>query len=655
MRIINSFRVRLMFLVGLAALGFCYIFVYLFYIQIVKGDEWREKGDKQYQAEEKIKSKRGRIIASDGEILAYDTEDYIVTLNPDAIKNENIDEILNIIGKYVSNFDAEKIKKEYISKKQQKKKYLKINAAVGISEKKSILEEFRKSKILGNGVNFEVKFKRNYVNNNAFQEMLGYTNSENRGVYGIEKFYDEQLTGVDGLIKGARRPSNFMIIPLIKDKKEMVTAKDGNNVILTIDSVLQYTLDDEMRSAYISNNAVSTMGVLMEVETGKILAMSSYPKAESNANVKNRVITDLFEPGSIFKPITVAMGLQSGVINENTVISSSGSIQVADRVIRDHDGSTTGTLSLETLVAKSGNVGMVKISKMMSKKQFYEYLQNIGLGNKTGIDIFSESTAKLLPENKLTEVRKANISFGQGISMTQLQMLMALNTVVNNGKLMQPYIVDRLEDDSGNIVLQNKPKILQTVFSEEVSRLNREYMEAVVTRGTGTAAYIPEYRIGGKTGTAQKAGSSGYQSGKYFSSFFAFFPVDNPKYAILITINEPRGSKFYGAAVALPSAKAVLEKLIRYKGVTPKGIVDESRKEVNVVQEKPKDLKKILNEFNKNKMPDLTGLSLRELLTVYPQAKFPEYKISGSGKVRSQTPQAGTSLTEDTEVRLELQ
>ena len=257
----------------------------------------------------------------------------------------------------------------------------------------------------------------------------------------------------------------------------------------------------------------------------------------------------------------------------------------------------------------------------------------------------------------MSEVKKANISFGQGIAMTQIQMIMALNTVINNGKLVKPYVVDRLVDSDGNVVEQNRPQNLKNVFSEEASRLNRQYMEAVVTKGTGRGVRIPGYRIGGKTGTAQKSGNRGYEAGKYFSSFFAFFPVDKPKYAILITVNEPQGA-YYGAAVALPPAKSVLEKLIKYKGINPEGIVqnqkEKTSKQINSIAVR-KDLSKIASEFNNGVMPDITGLSLRELLSIYPQKRFPKYKINGSGKVESQYPMPGTNLTKDTEIRINLE
>nr|MBP7101092.1 peptidoglycan glycosyltransferase [Leptotrichiaceae bacterium] len=636
-------------------LVFLYIIGHLFYVQIVKGNEWKETGERQYKSEHVIKSKRGKIITNDEEILAYDGESYSITLDPTLVILENIDNLMGLLKKHIPEFNSEKVKKEILEKRKQNKKYMKIENIIDYKTKKLISDDQSKDVNLKSGVFFETNFIRNYIKNNAFQEIVGYLDNENKGVYGIEKYYDENLIGVDGLIEGFRIPRNFFSIPSLRGRKEAVSARDGHNIVLTIDSVIQYTMDEEMKKAFEEYNAVSTMGILIEVETGKILAMSSYPKASNNAEVKNRPITDLFEPGSIFKPVTISMGLQSGVINANSTIQSNGYIKVADRTIRDHDGSTTGDLTLEKLIANSGNVGMVKIAQMIKNNEFYDYLKNIGFGSKTEIDTFSESTQKLFNQKEMSEVKKANISFGQGIAMTQMQMLMALNTVINDGKLMKPYLVEKIVDGDNNIIEQNSSTVLKTVFSEEVSRLNRQYMEAVVTKGTGRGVQIPGYRIGGKTGTAQKSGNRGYEAGKYFSSFFAFFPVDNPKYAILIKVNEPKGA-YYGAAVALPPVKSVLEKLIKYKGINPEGIV----KNTNLVRQTKnkavkKDLSKIKNEFNDGVMPDLTEISLREFISVYPHQKFSKYKVSGSGKVKSQFPLPGVKITKDSEIKINLE
>ncbi len=648
----NSFNFRISVLFAGVMLGFAWIIINLFYIQIVKGGEYKTLADEQYKSKYEIKSKRGRIISNDGEILAYDGEDYAIVLDPLLIKNENIDRLMDLLKKNIPSLDTEEIKHLIIAKKKKKEKFLQINHMLGYNERKIIEDELDADRPLSRGVFFSPVFKRNYIKNKAFQEIVGFVNNEKKGVYGVEKTYDKSLTGVDGVVEGIKNPRNFLTVAGIKGKRDAVTARNGHNVILTIDGVLQYTLDDELKRTFEEYQAVSTMGILMEVETGKILAMSSYPKAETNVTVKNRPIIDVFEPGSIFKPVTVAMGLQSNTITPDSLLNSTGSIRIGDRVISDHNDLTRGNVTLENLIAHSGNVGMVRIAQSLDNQDFYNYLTAIGLGNKTGIDTYAEMTQKLLPFKELTALRKANISFGQGIAMTQIQMMMALNTVINDGKLMKPYLVDRLEDDQGEVVLQNTPVVVRTVFDKDVSRYNRKYMEAVIVKGTGKDAQIQGYRIGGKTGTAQKSGSKGYESGKYFSSFFAFFPVDNPKYAILITVNEPRGGKYYGASVALPSVKNVLEKLIKYKGINPQGDIEENRKEKIINEQKKKDLKKLLNQFNNNIMPDLSGLSLREIISIYPQTKFPKYKITGSGSVIEQYPATGTKLSKDSEIRI---
>ena len=367
MKIFNGFKARVFLVLLFVFLVFLYIIGHLFYVQIVKGNEWKETGERQYKSEHVIKSKRGKIITNDEEILAYDGESYSITLDPTLVILENIDNLMGLLKKHIPEFNSEKVKKEILEKRKQNKKYMKIENIIDYKTKKLISDDQSKDVNLKSGVFFETNFIRNYIKNNAFQEIVGYLDNENKGVYGIEKYYDENLIGVDGLIEGFRIPRNFFSIPSLRGRKEAVSARDGHNIVLTIDSVIQYTMDEEMKKAFEEYNAVSTMGILIEVETGKILAMSSYPKASNNAEVKNRPITDLFEPGSIFKSVTISMGLQSGVINANSTIQSNGYIKVADRTIRDHDGSTTGDLTLEKLIANSGNVGMVKIAQMICK------------------------------------------------------------------------------------------------------------------------------------------------------------------------------------------------------------------------------------------------------------------------------------------------
>ena len=665
----NTFNGRFVLIFLFTVIGFAALIGRVYYLQTKGGQKIREDSEKKYSYKTYKKAKRGKISTSDGQVLAYDNEDYFVILDPTLIDEENIDTLLEMLKRYIESLDIQKYKLEYLEKKKAGRQYLKIENKISYRTKIEIESEIdndkneaikrkkEKYKRRFKGIVFETVFTRNYVQNDAFQETLGFVNNENKGVYGIEKYYDKQLAGEMGVEPRLRIPKPFLEIVKVKNKNEAKTAVEGNNLVLTLDSVLQYNLDEELQKAFVDNNASAAMGIMIEVETGKILAMSSYPKAEDKATIKNRTITDFFEPGSIFKPITVAIGLDSKTINENTKIYSAGSIKVYDTIVRDHDSSTIGTLGLADIVAHSGNVAMVKIQNDINKNTFYRYLVDVGLGGKTDIDTYFESMQKLREFKTLKdEVRRANIAFGQGIAVTQIQMIMALNTVINNGKLMKPYLVDRIEDSKGNTVKQNKPDMIKKVFSDEASRLNRKYMEASVNRGTGGGAYIPGYRVGGKTGTAQKAGKDGYKN-SHVGSFFAFFPADKPKYAILITISEPKGGKYYGAEVALPSVRRVLEKLIEYKRIQPNGKVKTPDKNIIgfVQQEKKKDLGKIKQDFEKNIMPDLTGISLREFLSIYPQGKFAQYEITGSGAVVSQFPEKGTKLDRQTKIQIMLE
>ena len=666
----NTFNGRFVLIFLFTIIGFAALIGRVYYLQTKGGQKIREDSEKKYSYKTYKKAKRGKISTSDGQVLAYDNEQFIINLDPSLIEEKNINTVLEMLKTYIPNLETEKYKNEYLKRKSEQKKYLKIDYIIPYNTKIAIEAEIdndiKNVKTLKKegykrrykGVTFETMFTRSYVQNNAFQETVGFVNNENRGMYGIEKYYDKELSGKTGITTGLRKVPKALqeIMKFGKMKKsEDRKEEEGNNLVLTIDSFMQDALNSELEQAYVDHKAESAMGILIEVETGKVIAMSSYPKSEDKSNIKNRTITDFFEPGSIFKPITVAMGLETKKINENTKLYTKGWIRVDDRTLREHDNSVSGSLSLADAIAKSSNVIMVEIIQMLNNDTVLNYFSNLGLGTKTGIDTYFESTKKLVESKKLNKVGKSTMGYGQGISMTQIQIMMALNAVINDGKLLKPYLVDKVEDSKGNIVKQNKPVVIRKVFSDEVSKLSRRYMEASVTRGTGKDAYIAGYRIGGKTGTAQKAEKGGYKN-LHVSSFFAFFPVDKPKYAILITINEPKGNFIYGSEVALPTARNVLQKLINHKRIQPNGQVKTLVKNTGFVeQEVKKDLGKIKKDFEKNIMPDLTGISLREFLSIYPQGKFSQYEITGSGKIISQFPEKGTKLDKHTQIRIMLE
>ena len=519
LKYLNTFRGRFGLLVLFTTIGFIAILGKVYSIQTKGGNKLRDEGEKQYSSKSFTKAKRGKISTSDGQVLAYDNEQFIINLDPTLIEEKNINTVLEMLKTYIPNLETEKYKNEYLKRKNEQKKYLKIDYIIPYNTKIAIEAEIdndiKNVKTLKKegykrrykGVTFETMFTRSYVQNNAFQETVGFVNKENKGMYGIEKYYDKELSGKTGITTGLRKVPKALqeIMKFGKMKKsEDRKEEEGNNLVLTIDSFMQDALNSELEQAYVDHKAESAMGILIEVETGKVIAMSSYPKSEDKSNIKNRTITDFFEPGSIFKPITVAMGLETKKINENTKLDTDGSIRVDDRTLREHDNSVKGRLSLADAIAKSSNVIMVKIIQMLNNDTVLNYFSNLGLGTKTGIDTYFESTKKLVESKKLNKVGKSTMGYGQGISMTQIQIMMALNAVINDGKLLKPYLVDKVEDSKGNIVKQNKPVVIRKVFSDEVSKLSRRYMEASVTRGTGKEAYIAGYRIGGKQGLPKK-------------------------------------------------------------------------------------------------------------------------------------------------------
>lgn len=633
--------------------------------QIFDSNKERERIAKNRYEIKDVYAKRGSIISADGYKLAFDIEKYNIILDP-----VNIDEVLfaelgTILEKYTKK-DSSSIIESIVVAKQKKRRYLNLKVELDYISKTELEKEVQKLKKkhkLANKewLSNEQISERYNVEGKEFESVIGFVNKEHKAVYGLEHFYNKDLEGKIGksktYIASSRYNKEYTLLSLLGDEV-IEPAQRGYDVHLTIDSIMQYSLDEVLKETFNNFEAESVIGILMEADTGKIIAMDSYPKSTSSLDIKNRPITDLFEPGSIFKPITVSAAIEEKLINENTIIHSEGSIRVKDRVIHDHDNTTKGSLSIAQIMAHSGNVAMVKIAQMMNSETYYQYLQNYGFAEKTGIDTSFEFSGKLFPLKSFTEVRKSNVAFGQGISMTQIQILNSLNATINGGKLLKPFIVSKITDEKGNIVRQNETIITHRPISEETSRQIRNMLEKVVTTGTGRQIAIDGYRIGGKTGTAQKAGNKGYEKGKYFSSFFAFFPADKPKYSILITVNEPKGA-YYGAAVALPPAKKIVEKLIKYKGILPENIQTTNiekiaEKEIidnNIVKESAKNVQK---SFKNGIMPNLIGYSLKEILALNPYASYKNIKIVGKGKVVSQNIMPGNNINENSLIILEL-
>lgn len=633
------------------------IILKLFFIQILKKDFRGNKISSNNKYTTNIKAKRGSILTNDKLELAIDLEFQNFVIDPMMFNNlKEIEIFSEIISSEISEINKEDLISKILKKKESNSKYLPFDKILITSEQKdNILNKLVDNNISKGVIFFNKVYNRKYVDREIFETIVGYLNNENIGIYGLEHRYNEILKGEDGLARGTRPYSEALAeytLPFLIDKEILKDQKNGNNLHLNINSIFQYALDDLLNKAFIEYDPISVMGIVIESDTGKILALDSYPKARNRAEIKNLNITNLFEPGSIFKPITVAAAINEKLINENTLISSDGFIKIKDRIIRDHDDTTKGIMPVSKIMAHSGNVGIVKISQMLEPKVFYNYLEKFGLGFKTNIDASYEMSNKLMSYKDFTEVRRSNVSFGQGINMTQIQMLMALNATINDGYLLEPKLVDMITDADGKVIEKFDKKIINRPIDERTSLKIRKMLEEVVSSGTGKGINIDGYRIGGKTGTAQKAGQKGYEKGKYFSSFFTFFPADKPKYSILITVDEPKG-KYYGAAVALPIARELLDKIIKYKNIIPNNFVDNNNLKDEIIKKNINhDLSNINNDISNNLMPNLIGLSRKNLLNI----NLSKYKviINGNGIITNQIPEAGTRIDGNTVINLNL-
>lgn len=441
--------------------------------------------------------------------------------------------------------------------------------------------------------------KRYYPLDDLGAFVIGHTTSDNRGLAGIELELNRYLTGVSGRWIRNTDVSGRQL-PFGTDK--YYGAKDGLNVILTLDEVLQYYLEQVIEKGREELGAKRVMALMMEPKTGDILAMASYPDYDPNnprvpvdpAQLeeyeklqddekqtywnqlwRNPIVSDTYEPGSTFKLITSAMALEENVAKPDTLFYSNGSVNVAGTIIkcwryyRPH-GEQTLTQGLEN----SCNPVFIELGQRLGEEKFYKYLEAFGFMEKTGIELPGESSGLTIPIERAGPVELATMSFGQGLSITPIQLITAVSAIANDGRLMEPRIVSGLADTKGNVVESFEPVFKRQVVSQTTSMEMRLMMESVVFNGSGKEAYIPGYRVGGKTGTAQKIINGVYDDDKVIASFIGVAPVDDPKLAILLVVDEP-GTSHFGSLTATPLAKEIIEKSLVHMSVEPRYTEDE--------------------------------------------------------------------------------
>lgn len=424
---------------------------------------------------------------------------------------------------------------------------------------------------------------RIYPNHSLAAQLLGYVGMEEReldgdriletaGMDGIELAFNAKLTGVRGWrvteTDGRRRE----VVPL---RGQNVEPRDGQNVVLTIDSVIQHILESALAEAMQKHGPISASGLVVRPRTGEILALATLPNFDPNRPGaappearRNRIITDVMEPGSTFKIVAISGALNERVVRlTDTFDCEHGRFTFAGRILHDHE--SYSVLSVENIVTKSSNIGAAKVGIKLGQTPLYDYIRRFGFGARTGIPLPGEVTGSVPPVRNWYKVSLAQIPMGHGISVTRLQMVMAMCAIANGGVLMRPMLVDRLEDRQGNLVTKYAPQAVRQVLAEPAAREMVKALKTVTTPdGTAPKAALEYYTVAGKTGTAQKAGPGGYMPGKYFSSFVGFFPADSPELCVSIVLDEPKHG-YYGGQVAAPIFKQVAQLAANYLNIRP--------------------------------------------------------------------------------------
>ena len=492
------------------------------------------------------------------------------------------------------------------------------------------------------GVYLLKEAKRNYIYGSMLSQTIGFVGVDNQGLSGLELMYDKYLKGAYGAIKYySDAKGNKLELPEV-----YVRPTDGINMTLTINLKIQEALERELSNAVSKYNPDHALGIVMNPKTGEILAISSRPNFEPS-NYKDYDIETInrnlpvwmtYEPGSTFKIITLASVLEEGLVDlEKDTFYDAGSTTISGARIRCWKAGGHGTETYLQVVENSCNTGFVSLGFKLGKEKLFNYIKKFGFGKKTGVDLNGEENGILFNLDKVGDLELATTSFGQGVSVTPIQQIVAVSAAINGGYLMKPYIVKSLNEPVTNtVILENKPTIVRKVISEETSEKVRFALESVVANGTGRNAYIENYRVGGKTGTAQKVKNGVYMVGNYIVSFIGFLPADDPEVVVYIAIDYPKGITQYGGTVSAPIAREVLLDSISALNIKPsKGGFD---KKYN------------WNDKKSYIVNDVVGMSVNEAIK---ELKHFKVEYSGSGtKVIYQSPTKGTKLTEGSTIKL---
>lgn len=619
---ISHFSIKKKLLISLVLLVFIFVLLFgrLFYLQVLWGTTLQYRAYDQWTRELPFRADRGDIVDANGVVLAKSSSSYTLYARPNEL--EDIPYIASSIADII-DMDKDKL----IEKLSRK----------GVSEI-TVAKSLTKAQMLAliatdvDGLYLTANSDRYYTYGNFLTQVLGFTNSDGVGQSGVELYYDDYLKGVDG---ASYTQTDLIGRKLSSNVTTYVDSVKGMTTKLTIDYYMQSFAQKAVEDAQRTYSSNSASCIIMSANTGAVLAMASAPTYDLNdiprddmdlllKGSRNLLVTDVYEPGSTFKILTSAIGLEQNAIKNSYYCG--GSATVDGQRIKCWRSIGHGSQDFKHGIQNSCNCVFMDIALTVGKNKMYDYFSDFGLGAKTGVDITGEAGGIMLNLDRIQNVDIARIGFGQAIAVTPIQLVSAVCSVVNGGKLYTPYVVDSITDVKGNTAYSHVPTVRSTTVSQSTSDTMKEYLYSVVSEGGGKNAYVAGYNIGGKTGTAQKYENGAIARGKYISSFLGFTDVGDDTLVCLLLVDEPQGYTYYGSIVAAPFVGKLFSSIFAYKNIAPNYKDGEAP------------------SYTEIDMPDLTGMSIADALVELKRAGL-DCEIGGDGtKVTYQFPAAGQKV-----------
>lgn len=648
----NKKRVTVMLIIALV--GFLLVIGRLFYVQIIKGNYYKEKAYMQQTKDRTVKASRGTIYDSKGNKLALSVSANTLSVAPTNIKKEDKEKIAKDIAEIIDE-DYDKVLN-------------KLNKTVALVTIKTNIEKETATKLSSyisendlKGIYVDESTNRIYPYNSLLSHTLGFTGTDDQGLYGLEAYYEKELAGEDGRIVGSIDGGGN---ETPYEEEEYIEPKNGNSLVLTVDATIQSIVEKNLSKAVKENDAVKGACIVMRPKTGEILAIANYPdfnlndpftindeelkskwdtmsSTEKNEALnkmwRNTCISDAYEPGSIFKVVTASALLEENITEIDTpnVFNCSGYFRVSGWKIRCwRYPRTHGSQSLRQAIMNSCNPSFMQAGLKIGIKKYTEYLKAYNLYDTTGVDLPGETNGIIHDPKTMTELDLATTSFGQTISITTMHEAVIYSAIANGGKIMKPYIVKEIRDADGNLVKETTPTVKKQVISEQTASDVMSALYDTVEKGTGKGAKISGYTVAGKTGTGEEGrGSSMW----YMASFAGVAPVNDPEVVVIFSLYDPRGTQGHqGGTVCAPVVGNIIDETLRYLDINPSYTVEETTTEETIVT-------------------DVVGKKYSEARKIFEQAGFnvaTDNTIKDDEIIKEQIPKAGASLIKGATIRV---